>query len=303
MSLGRREFFLKSVAWGAAVAAGRALRASAAEEGKAAKAELKISSQEGIVPGKSLREKVEKMEKWGFDGLEVGGGGLPGRVKEIQEALRGTKIKLSAICSGYEGVLISEDEKVRKQAADTMKEILAAAGELGSTGLICVPAFNGQTKLGNREARKVLLDVLPPLGDAAVKAGTRVLLEPLNRGEAFFLRQLADAASICRDAKHPGICMMGDFYHMNIEETCDLGAFISAGSYLHHVHLASRARNLPGQDERDFIAGFTGLKLIGYQDHASLECGVVGDRESEIPKAVEFLRRQWQEADVRKLCG
>ena len=303
MSLGRREFFLKSVAWGAAVAAGRALRASAAEEGKAAKAELKISSQEGIVPGKSLREKVEKMEKWGFDGLEVGGGGLPGRVKEIQEALRGTKIKLSAICSGYEGVLISEDEKVRKQAADTMKEILAAAGELGSTGLICVPAFNGQTKLGNREARKVLLDVLPPLGDAAVKAGTRVLLEPLNRGEAFFLRQLADAASICRDAKNPGICMMGDFYHMNIEETCDLAAFLAAGSYLHHVHLASRARNLPGQDERDFIAGFTGLKLIGYRDYASLECGVVGNREVEIPKAVTFLRRQWEEADVRKICG
>ena len=73
--------------------------------------------------------------------------------------------------------------------------------------------------------------------------------------------------------------------------------------YLHHVHLASRARNLPGQDERDFIAGFTGLKLIGYQDYASLECGVVGDRDSEIPKAVGFLRRQWVEADVRKLCS
>jgi sugar phosphate isomerase/epimerase len=74
-----------------------------------------------------------------------------------------------------------------------------------------------------------------------------VLLEPLNRTEAFFLRQLADAASICRDAGHPGVAMMGDFYHMHREETSDLGAFISAGSYLHHVHLASRTRKLPGQ--------------------------------------------------------
>ena len=32
---------------------------------------------------------------------------------------------------------------------------------------------------------------------------------------------------------------MGDFYHMFIEETSDLGAFISGGSRVHHVHLAS----------------------------------------------------------------
>lgn len=88
--------------------------------------------------------------------------------------------------------------------------------------------------------------------------------------------------------------MMGDFYHMHIEETSDLGAFISAGKYLHHVHLASRARNLPGQDERSFRDGFQGLKYIGFQDFCSLECGVKGDREAEIPKAVRFLREQWK---------
>ena len=62
-----------------------------------------------------------------------------------------------------------------------------------------------------------------------MSVGSRVLLEPLNRGEAFFLRQVADAASICRDINSPGVQMMGDFYHMYIEETSDLGAFLSAG--------------------------------------------------------------------------
>ena len=87
--------------------------------------------------------------------------------------------------------------------------------------------------------------------------------------------------------------MMGDFYHMFFEETSDLGAFISGGDYVHHVHLASRIRVLPGQDDRQFIDGFRGLKLIGYQDFCSLECGCQGDAEVEIPKSVQFLRDQW----------
>ena len=62
------------------------------------------------------------------------------------------------------------------------------------------------------------------------------------------------------------------------------------------MHLASRKRNLPGQDERSFIDGFKGLKYIGYQDFCSLECGVEGDREVEIPKAVKFFREQWEQA-------
>lgn len=236
------------------------------------------------------------MERWDFDGLEVGGGGLPGRVREIREALNGRKVRLSAICAGFQGALISNQETERQRAMTTIKEILTAAGELGSTGMIVVPAFNGQTNLGNKEARDILVGLLRELGEHARAAGTRVLLEPLNRGEAFFLRQLADAAAICRDVESPGVHMMGDFYHMGIEETSDMGAFISAGPYLHHVHLASRKRNLPGQDDRDYINGFRGLKMIGYQDFCSLECGVIGDRETEIPKAVAFLREQWRRA-------
>ena len=89
---------------------------------------------------------------------------------------------------------------------------------------------------------------------------------------------------------------MGDMYHMYREEPSDMGAFISGAKWLHHVHLASIKRNLPGQDERDFRDGFRGLKSIGYQNFMSLECGVIGERQVEIPKAVKFLRKQWAEA-------
>ena len=90
---------------------------------------------------------------------------------------------------------------------------------------------------------------------------------------------------------------MGDLYHMYYEETSDLGAFISGGPYVHHVHMASaHTRVLPGQDERQFVDGFRGLKWIGYHDFCSLECGVHGNAHVEIPKSVAWLRNQWAQA-------
>ncbi|MHB9049904.1 MAG: sugar phosphate isomerase/epimerase family protein [Pirellulales bacterium] len=297
MSINRRGFLVGSTV--AAVGLANGVRVRAADK-PASKREavLKLSSQLGVIPGKGLEEKIAKMEKWGFDGIELGGD-IVGNEKRYKDAIKNSKLKYSAVCWGsIGGAIVSEVVEKRAGGIEALKKVLASAGELETTGVIYVPAFNGQTKLTNQEIRKILLDTFPAIGEYAVKVGSRVLFEPLNRGEAYFLRQLADGASICRDCKSPGICMMGDFYHMTIEETSDMGAFISAGDYLHHVHLASRRRVLPGQDDKRYVDGFRGLKMIGYQDYCSYECGCDGNKEVEIPKANSFLRDQWAQAVV-----
>lgn len=297
MTTSRRNFLLA----GATAAAGAAFvpaSLSAAEPQAKPEAAFRISSQLGIIPGKDLPEKLANMDKWGFDAVELPGDAASDP-KKYADAVKNSKLKISAICGapgGADGAMVSDVVEKRQPAFDKLKQALDAAGQLGSTGVIYVPAFNGQTKLTNQEIRKILLEKLPELGEYAQKAGTRLILEPLNRKEAFFLRQVADAASITRDCNSPGIAVMGDFYHMFIEETSDLGAFISGGSYVHHVHLASRIRALPGQDERQFVEGFRGLKWIGYQDFCSFECRVEGDPMQEIPKSVAFLREQWAAA-------
>lgn len=262
---------------------------------------LKISFQEGIAPGESLNEKLDYMENLGVVGLEPWGGGLPGRVSEIQKALQNRNIKVSAICAGFKGFLLSEDPAVRKECKDTMKEILAAAGELGSVGVILVPGFNGQKPAlpHSMDTRKFLCDELAELGEYAVQNNTTVILEPLNRQEAFYLRQVGDAASICRDINSKGVTCMGDFWHMTFEEPCDMGAFISGGDKLSHVHVASRKRrSMPGEDgEADnYINGFKGLKLIGYDNYVSFECGSQGDKKTTVPAAVALLKEQWNKA-------
>ena len=126
-----------------------------------------------------------------------------------------------------------------------------------------------------------------------------VILEPLNRKEAHYLRLVSDAAAICRDSKSAGVKCMGDFWHMQ-EETSDFAAFLSAGTeYLQHVHIASRGnRKMPGENGEldNYVEGFRALKMLGYDKYVSFECGCNGDRNILVPAAVELLRKQWEEA-------
>lgn len=311
--INRRRFLKTSLVSAALVTTGKAAFAndsttnlsnhqlSLNSSSRFASTELKLSFQEGIAPGKTLREKFDFMEKHGVVGFEPGGRGLTDRVDEIKEELRGRKIQVSAICAGFQGFPLSTDTNVRKQFHETMSEIIVAAGKLGSTGVIFVPAFTSQVPVmpHTMNTRDFLCEEIDKLGTFAVEHGTTLIFEPLNRKEAFYLRQVGDAASICRDINNPGVKCMGDFWHMTWEEASDRGAFISAGDYLQHVHVASRKRrSMPGEDGTadNYVDGFRGLKQIGYNKYVSFECGCQGDREVVVPAAIELLRKQWKEA-------
>ena len=300
MNIDRRNF-IKTTAVAAGMAGiGAAASACCASPKVSKKVPLNLSFQEGTAPRRGLNEKFDYMENLGIVGFEPGGRGLANRVNDIQQALRGRNIKLSAICAGFAGWLIAEDESKRRECMETSKEIMAAAGELGSTGMILVPGFNGQQpSLQMPQAREVLIEQLKELGDFAVKHNTSLILEPLNRGEAWFLRLVADAAAMCRDTKSDGITCMGDFWHMTWEETSDYGAFMSAGKYLRHVHVASRKnRKMPGEngDADNYVDGFRALKEMNYPYYVSFECGSEGEREETVPAAVKLLREQWEQA-------
>ena len=262
--------------------------------------ELRLSFQEGTAPGESLNEKFDYMEKLGIVGFEPHGKQLLKRAEEFRQALSGRNIKVSAICAGFDGFILAEDPAVKASFDSSMRELIAAAGEIGSTGVIMVPAFNAQKPCmpHTMETRAYLCEQLHELGEYALKHNTTVILEPLNRKEAFYLRLVSDAAAICRDADSEGVRCMGDFWHMQ-EETSDYAAFISAGKYLQHVHVASRGqRRMPGEDGQldNYIDGMRALKELDYQNYISFECGTAADRNVVVPAAVELLRSQWEQA-------
>ena len=173
----RRKFISSSVLGTASLAmaaSGASMLTSCAPSEKkivTPSTELRLSFQEGTAPGESLSEKLDYMESMGIVGLEPGGGNLAGRVGELQQALSGRNIQISAICAGFGGFILAEAPKVKAEFDSTMRDIIAAAGELGSTGVIMVPAFNNQTPCmpHTRETREYLCEQLHELGEYALK--------------------------------------------------------------------------------------------------------------------------------------
>ena len=119
-----------------------------------------------------------------------------------------------------------------------------------------------------------------------------VLLEPLNRYGDHMLNRLEQAVELCRTVGTPSLRVVGDFYHMNVEERDLAAAIRAAGAYLKHMHLADSNRLPPGQGHIDFAPSFEALRGSGFDGYLALECNIEGDARSALAAAARFVQQQ-----------
>lgn len=255
---------------------------------------MKLSCQEGIVPGRDLNERLDNFARCGFDAVEFRGSDLPNRVDEVIKATSGHQIKPSSISAGYRGCLLSGEREERELAISDIKRLLSIAKEIRASGLVTVPIIGGPRindlspyKSARQLEEELLIVLLKELGDYAKEQGVFIFLEPLNRYETHLINTLRQAIDICKRVNSPNVRILADFFHMSIEEQ-DIPASIKmAGEYIYHVHLADSNRLFPGSGHTDFRAGFEALKSIGYKNYMAFEAGFPG----EIPEYLTIPER------------
>jgi sugar phosphate isomerase/epimerase len=316
----RRDFLKTSVAAGVATVSGTQL---AAAQGQTAggnglpklalpdkPAELNLCLQWWSIPGSAMNEKLDFLEANGFAAVEIPSDDWPLKNGDAMiEALKGRKLFLATACGPSDfsyAELAKREAEVRK-----FLPILEALGKMKSVGLILCPARSKLSEPGHLSGKDLRKDFVENTGkrlaEHAAKHGTSIVLEPLRRDETPFLRQVADGARMAADIGR-GATVMGDFWHMGLEETSFMGAFICAGKLLSHVHIAGlKERIIPGVHPAadQYGDGFKGLKLIGYRGAVSFEGGWPRnpvDPKKEIPQEqktklilsmAKLLREQW----------
>lgn len=262
---------------------------------------MKIACQEGLVPGLNFAEKLQKLEEWGFEGVELNGALLltPEGLTERRAALKNSTVKAASICGGHGCELVHPDKSRRQKCAEAIKKLIEIAGELGATGPIAVPIFNHNDRVPDLSPYKsrqqlekeLLIAMLHDIAKTGEKAGACMILEPLNRYESNCLANLAAGAEIVRAVGSKGVGLMGDFFHMHIEETNIPGALTAVKDVLVHIHLADNTRKEPGSGDIDFKSAFAALKKIGYKGYMAMECGLTGPAEKVLPESVKYLRK------------
>lgn len=259
---------------------------------------MKFSVQENLAPGHTLDEKVRKLESYGYDGIELWGRPELGEsLRHVIDVLSTSDLKVSTICSGYPGSLLSPHREEREAAMDGIKERLGWAHRLGAVGVITVPVFGEATvpdlsplfKDKFELEWKLAVEQYRILGRYAEDIGSFVIVEALNRYETHFLRTLSQAASLCEEVGSERVKMMADYFHMNIEEV-DIGASLREHlDNIVHVHLADSNRLTPGSGHMDF-SSLRVLRDGGYGYYLTLECGIPGDPDEELKRTLRFLK-------------
>ena len=104
------------------------------------------------------------------------------------------------------------------------------------------------------------------------------------------LNRVEQAVELCEAIGRPSIKVMGDLFHMNIEEDDLDEAIRQANGHMAHVHLADSNRLQPGAGHTDFAGAFGALRDIGFDGYMAMECGIRGNAREILPEVARHLR-------------
>lgn len=261
---------------------------------------IKLSAQEHMLHGENLMEKWDFAQSVGFDGIELlgrGGGAFRDRLPELRKA-RDAGVPLPTVCVAMDHFLGDFDAARRASAVAGIKELISVMVEIGGFGAITPAAFGLFSRAlppftpprSDEETHEHVLAGLTEIGEHAAREGGIVLLEPLNRFEDYMVNTLAQATAYCEETGLASVRVVGDFFHMNIEELDITASVVAAAPYIAHMQLGDSSRLEPGTGHVDFAKPMDALAAAGYDGWYAMECGLSDDAAVVLPKVSTYLR-------------
>jgi D-psicose/D-tagatose/L-ribulose 3-epimerase len=172
--------------------------------------------------------------------------------------------------------LVAADHATVRETQDYLRACVDAAVAVGS-GVVAGPIYASvgrRWRLAPGEYAATLQELAANLrgpAEYAAQRGVRLALEPLNRFETSLLTTAADAAGVVDLVGSPGLGLLLDTFHMNIEERDPAAAVRLAGPRLAHFHACANDRGAPGTDHLDWPALALALSEIGYEGAVVIE--------------------------------
>lgn len=135
--------------------------------------------------------------------------------------------------------------------------------------------------------------LLRRMGPAAADHGVTVQVEQLQSRECNFITRIGEMEQVVRDAEHPNIRGVADFYHMAAEgDTAE--DLEQAMDLISHVEIAElEGRRVPGTSGQDFRPYLRVLKKAHYRGRIGIEGRFELD---ELAGGFDALTAQWKTA-------
>jgi D-psicose/D-tagatose/L-ribulose 3-epimerase len=221
----------------------------------------------GLLPG--IRESgLRAVEIAMFDPAKLNAGALR-RVFEANDL----EVTVCAILP--EGINpISDESIVRRHSVQHLVRCIETAAEMGARlmgGPVYAPIGYLPGRRRNENEWRWAVECFEALGPLLDATEMTLCVEPVNRGETFFLTTAAEAREFCEAVGHPRVGITIDTFHANIEEKKIPSAVYDAGSRLKHVHASENDRGVLGTGHVDFPGLLQALEDTAYDGYLMIE--------------------------------
>lgn len=249
-----------------------------------------------FVVWRGIKASMQKAARLGYHGIElalrsadeVDPAGLQRDLADLGLACPCITTGQVFACSNL--YFTTADPARRAEVLRVFRGLIALAERLGA--MVNIGRVRGFVEDGQSpaEATERFAAVARTLLREARERGVRLVLEPVNRYEINFVNRLAEGAALIAAVGEPGLALMPDVFHMNIEEPSIAGELERFAPLVAYVHLADSNRLAPGWGHLDFAAIFAALRRMRYQGWVTAEILPRPDPDAAAAQAIAHLR-------------
>ena len=229
-----------------------------------------------------IEEVVRRVAKIGFDGIELVGEPSMYESSYISKLLSDNGLKVCSICGMFPGpneadlrALSHPEKKERDKAIRYVQQCIDLAKGIGARSVLIVPSLVGRPQyFDSKEVDlKRAAESIARVCEYAETNDILLTIEPINRYEVGLVNSIEDAISLAKEVNNKYLRVMGDTFHMQIEERAGIpNAIRKAGKFWYqHMHIADNTRQAPGRGTMDWKEILRALYDIEYEGNISLE--------------------------------
>ena len=248
---------------------------------------MKYSMSNWIYDNEPLRITFQRLQKYGYDGVELVGEPQRYDVQEVKGLCQEFGLSVLSVLGWsiwpLERDLAHPDPQMRQKALEYASECVDLAVAVGAPLVVAIPASAGRTSpIGQPDSEKAWKEAVAQEWDYAVESvkaaaayaeerGVLIAIEPINRYESFLVNNVDQGLRFVQEVNSEVVKLHLDAFHMNIEDNDPAEAARKAGDLLVNMHISDSNRGAVGHGHTDFKAIVRALKEIDYQGILTME--------------------------------
>lgn len=230
----------------------------------------------------SLDTIVSRTARAGFDGIELVGEPATIDTAEVNRLCDAGGLRVCSICGMHPGpeehdlrALCHPSPQERQRAVDYVRACVDLAAAVRARSVLVVPSLVGQPAVYTSRDEDIerATESLAAAGEHARESGILLTIEPINRYEVGLVNSIDDALAMAKAVNNEAVRIMGDTFHMQMEEPDGIPASIrrAGGYWLQHLHCADNTREAPGRGTMPWADIMAALGDIGFEGAVSCE--------------------------------